>query len=200
MSRLLVTPVPPAPVEPPLWQEASLGIDRAALERSFVRYLKCALGKRWSESTDLDRMMSLALTVRDRLVERMLRTEQETRAMLETRVVRALGLAAPAELWRKAGSEHPFGRDFRGYVDFVPERYDRNTIEEAIAAVPPGLVEESPLLWGTPEQVASKLRTFGEVGLRHVVLAPISGLVSKRAAIYGLRAMRRIARLLASEQ
>lgn len=127
-------------------------------------------------------------------------TEQETRAMLETRVVRALSLAAPAELWRKAGSEHPFGRDFRGYVDFVPERYDRNTIEEAIAAVPPGLVEESPLLWGTPEQVASKLRTFGEVGLRHVVLAPISGLVSKRAAIYGIRATRRIARLLASEQ
>jgi phthiodiolone/phenolphthiodiolone dimycocerosates ketoreductase len=127
-------------------------------------------------------------------------TEQETRAMLQTRVIRALGLATPAELWRKAGSEHPFGEDFRGYVDFLPERYDRKMIEEAIAAVPPGLVEESPLLWGTPEQVASKLRAFGEGGLRHVVLAPISGLVSKRAAIYGIWATGRIARLLASKQ
>ena len=127
-------------------------------------------------------------------------TEQETRAMLETRVIRALGLTTSAELWRKAGSEHPFGEDFRGYVDFLPERYARKTIEEAIAAVPPGLVEESPLLWGTPGQVASKLRAFGEVGLRHVVLAPISGLVSKRAAIYGIWATGRIVRLLASEQ
>ena len=52
-------------------------------------------------------------------------------------------------------------------------------LEEAIAAVPPGLVEEGPLMWGTPEQLASQLRGFGEVGLRHVVLAPVSGLVSR---------------------
>jgi phthiodiolone/phenolphthiodiolone dimycocerosates ketoreductase len=127
-------------------------------------------------------------------------TEQETRAMLMTKAIRSLGLSAPAELWRKAGAEHPFGEHFRGYVDFVPERYDRRTIEEAIAAVPPGLVEEGTLMWGTPEQVANKLRAFGEVGLRHVVLAPVSGLVSKRAAIYSIRATRRIARLLVSEQ
>ena len=127
-------------------------------------------------------------------------TEQETRAMLETKAIRAFGLAAPAELWRKVGAEHPFGEHFRGYVDFVPERYDRRTIEEAIAAVPPGLVEEGPLIWGTPEQLASQLRGFGDVGLRHVVLAPVSGLISRRAAIYGIRATRRIARLLAGER
>jgi phthiodiolone/phenolphthiodiolone dimycocerosates ketoreductase len=111
-------------------------------------------------------------------------TEQETRAMLNTRVIRAFGLAAPADLWRKVGHEHPFGEHFRGYVDFVPERYDRRTLEEAIAAVP-------------PEQVASKLAAFGEAGVRHVVFAPVSGLISRRAAIYGLWATRRIARLLA---
>jgi phthiodiolone/phenolphthiodiolone dimycocerosates ketoreductase len=127
-------------------------------------------------------------------------TEQETRAMLQTKAIRSLGLSAPAELWRKVGAEHPFGEHFRGYVDFVPELYDRKTIEEAIAAVPSGLAEEGPLMWGTPEQLASKLRAFGEVGLRHVVLAPVSGLVSKRAAMYGIRATRRMARLLASEK
>ena len=52
----------------------------------------------------------------------------------------------PAELWRKAGAEHPFGEDLRGYADLVPERYDRKTVEEAIAAVPPALVDEGPLL------------------------------------------------------
>jgi phthiodiolone/phenolphthiodiolone dimycocerosates ketoreductase len=127
-------------------------------------------------------------------------TERETRAMLETRAIRAFGLAAPADLWRKAGREHPFGEHFRGYVDFVPERYDRETLEEAIAAVPPGLVDEGPLLWGTPEQVANKLETFGEAGLRHVILAPISALISKRAALYSIRATRTIARLLDSRR
>ena len=48
--------------------------------------------------------------------------------------------------------------------------------------------------------MAIQLGAFGEVGLRHVVLAPVSGLVSRRAAIYGIRATRKIARLLASEQ
>ena len=73
-------------------------------------------------------------------------TEQETRAMLESKAMRAFGLSAPAELWRKVGAQHPFGEHFRGYVDFVPGHYDRKTIEEAMAAVPPGLVEEGPLM------------------------------------------------------
>ena len=127
-------------------------------------------------------------------------TEQETRAMLETKAIRSLGLSAPAELWRKVGAEHPFGEHFRGYVDFVPELYDRKTVEEAIAAVPPELAEEGPLMWGTPEQVAGKLKAYGEAGLQHVDLAPVSGLVSRRAAVYGILSMRKIVRLLAAER
>ncbi len=124
------------------------------------------------------------------------RTEQEARAMLETKVIRSLGLMAPAEVWRQAGAVHPFGEHFNALVDFVPDRYDRRTVDEAIAAVPAALVAEGPLLWGTPPQVAAKLRAFGDSGLRHVVLAPVSGLVSKHAALYGLWATGRIARSL----
>ena len=51
-------------------------------------------------------------------------------------------------------------------------------------------------MWGTPEQLAGQLRAFVEVGLRYVVLAPVSGLVSRKAAIYGIRATRTIARSL----
>ncbi|WP_279637582.1 hypothetical protein [Mycobacterium innocens] len=42
----------------------------------------------------------------------------------------------------------------------------------------------------------TKLRAFGNAGLRHVVLAPVSGLVTKRAELYGLWATGRIARSL----
>jgi phthiodiolone/phenolphthiodiolone dimycocerosates ketoreductase len=125
-------------------------------------------------------------------------SEQEARAMLETKAIRLLGLGAPADLWRQAGAVHPLGEHFNALVDFVPDRHDRRTIEEAIAAVPDAVMTEGPLLWGTPQQVAAKLRAFGDAGLRHVVLAPLSGLVSRRAALYGLWATAQIARSLSS--
>lgn len=127
-------------------------------------------------------------------------TEQEARAMLDTKLVRYFHLLVPADVWRQVGSEHPLGEHFRGYVDFVPERYDRKSLEEAISAVPDDLVTEGPLVWGTPEQVASKLREFGEAGLRHVTLSLVSTLISKRAAVYGLRATHKIARSAGSRR
>lgn len=123
-------------------------------------------------------------------------SEQEARAMLDTRVIRALGLMSPAHVWRQAGAVHPFGDHFNAIVDFDPGRYDRKTLDDAIAAVPAEVVAEGPLLWGSTEQVAAKLSTFGSAGLQHVVLAPVSGLVSKKAALYSLRATGRIARSL----
>ncbi len=127
-------------------------------------------------------------------------SEQEARAMLlNTKVGRFGALLAPADLWDQVGLEHPFGEQFRGYFDFVPERYDRKTLDEALAAVPTELIGYG-LLWGTPEQVVGKLRAFGEVGLRHVVLNLASALISRRVTFYGLRAIRSIARSLSNEQ
>jgi len=124
------------------------------------------------------------------------RTDAEVRTMLNTKVIRSFGLMAPADLWRRAGSTHPFGERFNTLVDFIPDHYDRRTMDEAIAAVPQAVLTDGPLLWGTPQQVTAKLRTFAEAGMRHVVLAPVSGLVSKSAALYGLWATGRIARSL----
>jgi phthiodiolone/phenolphthiodiolone dimycocerosates ketoreductase len=123
-------------------------------------------------------------------------SEREARAMLKTKAIRLLGLGAPAQVWQRAGVAHPLGEHFNALVDFVPDRHDRAVIEQAIAAVPEAVMTDGPLLWGTPEQVAAKLRTFGDAGLRHVVLAPVSGLVSKKAALYGLRATAQVARAL----
>lgn len=123
-------------------------------------------------------------------------TDSEVQAMLRTKVIRAFGLMAPADLWRRVGAVHPFGEDFNPLVDFVPDRYDRQTMDQAIAAVPASVMTEGPLLSGTPSAITVTLQAFAEAGMRHVVLAPISGLVSKRAALYGLWATGRIARAL----
>jgi phthiodiolone/phenolphthiodiolone dimycocerosates ketoreductase len=128
-------------------------------------------------------------------------TEHEVQAMLETKLGRWLSglVLASAEEWRKLGVAHPFGENYRGYIDTIPEQYDRPTLEQALAAVPPKLLGYG-LLWGTPEQVAGKLRAFGEAGLRHVVLFPWSMILSRQAAIEGLRAIRIVARMLRSGQ
>ena len=123
-------------------------------------------------------------------------TEREAREMLNHRAIRLLGLGAPAAVWRRAGAVHPLGEDFNAIVDFVPDRHDRAVVEAAIAAVPEQVMTDGPLLWGTPAQVIAKLRAFGEAGMRHVIVAPVSGLVSSRAALYGLRATAQVARAL----
>jgi phthiodiolone/phenolphthiodiolone dimycocerosates ketoreductase len=122
-------------------------------------------------------------------------TEREVRRMLDTKPARLLALGASAQQWQKVGAQHPFGEHFRGAVDWMPEQYDRPMLEQALAAVPPELTG-SGLLWGTPQQVAQKLRVFGEAGVRHVVLFPASALLSRRAALYGLWAIRTIAQLV----
>jgi len=102
----------------------------------------------------------------------------------------------PAQRWQEIGLEHPLGTNFGGFVELVSERYDRATLEKALAAVRPELLD-SGLLVGTPAQIANRLGQFGEAGLRHAVLAPISAYVSRTDFAYTPAALQRIARLLA---
>ncbi len=126
-------------------------------------------------------------------------TEREARAVLETRAGRwAALLTAPPDAWRAVGAHHPFGDAFRGYVDVVPERYDRATLERALAAVPPELLGYG-LVVGTPEQVTARLRQFARAGMRHVVLDLASALASPKLALYGLFVLPRIARSLTAD-
>lgn len=121
-------------------------------------------------------------------------TEAEAHAMLDAKGVRFWGLLAPAEAWQAFGLVHPLGPGFRGYVDILPETYDRQTVEAAIAAVPRAMLEG--FVWGTPEQVLTKLRAFGDAGMRHIMPALASAAVSPEAAAYGMEAMAGIARAL----
>lgn len=115
-------------------------------------------------------------------------TEAEARAMLDTPALRFFSLLTPASMWQAEGVEHPFGAGFRGYVDFVPTRYSRAEYERAMAAVPVELVA-AHAAWGTPEMVVRHIRDLEEVGLRHVVVSPLSALVSSKAARFALRSV-----------
>ncbi len=124
-------------------------------------------------------------------------TSEAARAMLDRRAIKFMALLAPDELWQAGGLTHPLGKGFGGMVDFVPQSYDRATMDAAIAQVPFELLAEQ-MIWGTPQQVLSQVRALGEAGLQHVVLTPASALVSPRAAAYTLRSTLTIARRLQS--
>lgn len=123
-------------------------------------------------------------------------TRREARAMLGTKVARFAALVGtPSAEWRNVGREHPFGEQYRGYVDFLPETYDRKTLDEAIAAVPPQLVGRGFVI-GTLDEVVQRLREYSEAGARHVVISLSSAVFSRRAAVYGQLAVPRLAWLL----
>ncbi|MDX2343264.1 MAG: LLM class flavin-dependent oxidoreductase [Acidimicrobiia bacterium] len=116
------------------------------------------------------------------------RTEREARKYLDTRIMRFLALLAPAALWQRNGSDHPFGPKFRGLVDFIPSDYPVHQIDDAISKVPIDVVADN-MLWGTPDVVRESLEDYVDAGLRHIVLGPASAAISRRSAVYSLRAV-----------
>ena len=123
------------------------------------------------------------------------RTEKSARRLLSAKGVRFTALLAPASTWEALGIDHPLGDGFRGIVDFMPEAYETAELEAAIDAVPIDLMAGT-MLWGTPDTVLAALNDYVDAGMRHLVLQPVSGLVSRRDALYSARAMVSIQRKL----
>lgn len=122
-------------------------------------------------------------------------TEREARAMLNAQPIRFIAVLAPAEMWRRHGVAHPFGEGFKGFFDYVPTEHTREQLLDAMAQVPLDALAEV-LMWGTPQQVAGRIRAFGEAGLRHANLELASATVSPRAAANSMRAIWQIRRLV----
>ncbi len=114
---------------------------------------------------------------------------------LQHRAVKFMALLTPDRFWQEAGVTHPLGRGFRGLIDFIPSHYSRAEIDAAIDTVPVEFMA-TQTVWGTPKEVVHKIRAYGDAGMRNVVLAPISALVSRRSAAFALASLPRIIRRL----
>lgn len=124
-------------------------------------------------------------------------TDEDVQVLLRSAPVRFFGMLAPPETWHAAGTPNPLGEHLNAMVDLVPDRIDERTVTQALASVPDSVLTGGPLLIGTPDQVLNRIRDFAQAGVRHIVLAPVSGLASRRAALFTLRATGQIARALA---
>lgn len=116
------------------------------------------------------------------------RTESEARSHLDSNIMRFMTLLAPASLWKRAGLEHPLGPHFRGLIDFIPAEYPAEQISAAMSTVPVDIVAEN-VLWGTPEKIRESLEEYVDAGLRHIVVGPASAAISRRSAVYSVRAL-----------
>ena len=54
------------------------------------------------------------------------------RALLDSPAVRLMALLLPSTEWAAAGRAHPMGDGFRGVVDFIPQHYNRATMQGAL--------------------------------------------------------------------
>ncbi len=116
---------------------------------------------------------------------------------LEGVLLRVQALAGNADLFARAGLEHPLGPGFAGLRDYIPEWVPEATIRNAANDLP---VEGAAhfVVHGTPAEIVAQLQPFVDVGVRRVVLdnlLPLGIPEELEAANRATRAAIRAARL-----
>lgn len=122
-------------------------------------------------------------------------SHDEAHRLLGSNALRLGALAIPAEVWRKAGAEHPFGPDYRGIADYVPSRLDPAEVRGHMGRVPMEVLHRA-FDHGTPEQLTARALSYRAVGLRHLVVQNVTPLVEPGKTVSSFRALARLIRLL----
>lgn len=93
--------------------------------------------------------------------------------LIGTPYVKNMLLTFPNSVYEEFGIKHPLGEDFYGLIDYIPTKYDRETILDAINKIPHKMCNDS-ILHGTCDEVISKIEEYAKVGMKHIVLTNIT--------------------------
>ncbi len=99
----------------------------------------------------------------------------ECERMMHTPLARAFALLYPASEWRRLGFSHPLGEDFYSLRDYVPMRYDRETMLSAIEAVPDEILHRFYHI-GNAETLIREMEEYVRAGLRHIIVWNATGM------------------------
>jgi phthiodiolone/phenolphthiodiolone dimycocerosates ketoreductase len=113
--------------------------------------------------------------------------------------MKAFALNVPAEEWARHGVSHPFGDDFAGAQDIIPQTLDEQTVVSAAAQVPPSLLKECALT-GTPDEVIEQAAEWRNHGMEYVVICNVSAVQPSlrrglAASVPFMRILRQLRRL-----
>jgi phthiodiolone/phenolphthiodiolone dimycocerosates ketoreductase len=101
------------------------------------------------------------------------RTRGEVDEALESQLIRAFALNIPASEWARHGARHPFGDDFMGMQDIIPQTLDEQTVVAATKDIPDSLIRQT-VLTGTPDEVVDQAAALRDSGLRYAVVCNMS--------------------------
>ncbi|MFX1295612.1 MAG: LLM class flavin-dependent oxidoreductase [Promethearchaeota archaeon] len=93
--------------------------------------------------------------------------------LIETPMAKNFLLATSYHNFERFGIKHPLGEKFYGLLDFVPTRYDKETVLEAINKIPFKMCEDA-FLHGTPDEMISQIEKYVKIGLKHIVICNIT--------------------------
>src|SRR5262245_10651568 len=100
-------------------------------------------------------------------------SRDEVDEALGSQLIRAFALNLPATEWARHGGRHPFGDDFTGGQDIIPQVLDEETVVAATKDIPDSLLREC-FLTGTPDEVVDQAARLRDSGLRYAVLFNMS--------------------------
>lgn len=112
-------------------------------------------------------------------------TDEEAESVLrESLAARYIAVAAfPAEMWERVGADHPFGPEWRGIIDVIPEELEQGDLRSAMDNVPFEIIRQGAI-WGSVKTVVDKVQKLGQAGLNHIAFIPSSAAESKRLFRY----------------
>lgn len=121
-------------------------------------------------------------------------TERAARRLLDHPTIRFLALLLPAATWTERGFSHPYGDDYRGYFDLLPESRSEAEVRAALAAVPIQELADVGLIWGTTDRITQRLHDYVDAGMRYVVPQLPGMMVSRRDALFNVGVLHTVAR------
>jgi phthiodiolone/phenolphthiodiolone dimycocerosates ketoreductase len=101
------------------------------------------------------------------------RRNDDVEEILSSHAAKGLALGLPGETWARHGIAHPFGRDFAGAQDLIPQTLDEQAVLSYTKDVPVSLLKDA-FLAGTPNQVIDQAAEWRDHGVRYLVVNNVS--------------------------
>ena len=106
------------------------------------------------------------------------RSRDDVEETLSSEAAKALALSLPGEMWTDHGIQHPFGRDFAGAQDLIPQTLEEQAVLSYTKDVPASLLKDA-FLAGTPDEVIDQAAELRDHGVRYLVVNNVSVLQPK---------------------
>jgi phthiodiolone/phenolphthiodiolone dimycocerosates ketoreductase len=112
--------------------------------------------------------------------------KEEVERLLRTPILKIHALLLPSEFYEARGYRHPLGK-FYGPLDYIPTKYTKDQIMEAIAKVPDD-ISRIAFVCGTPNEIVKRFEEYEKLGVEHIVVWNLTyfGDVTKIRSSYAL--------------